>query len=69
MIHVFKTSVKTEEDIKILKPKFENLSKTMKWIFDLEDCDNILKIDCSVVSPKMITSLLQQSNFECQELE
>lgn len=69
MIYVFKTSVKTDEDIKKLKPKFEKLSKINRWNFDLEDCDNILRIDSSEVLPKLVINLLKESGFECQELE
>jgi hypothetical protein len=68
MIHVFKTSVKTDEDIIKLKPKLENICDIIKWNFDLEDCDNILRIDTSGISPKMIIDLLKELDFECQEL-
>lgn len=69
MVHVFKTSVETDEDIKKLKPKLDNLSTNTKWNFDLEDCDNILRIAGSSISPITIINLLGESNFECQELE
>ena len=69
MIHVFKTSVQTDEDIKKIKPKLDNLSPNLKWNFDLEDCDNILKIEDSYVSTISIIGLLAESNFECKELE
>ena len=69
MILVFKTSVKTDEDIKKLKPKLDNLSSDLKWNFDLEDCDNILRIEESCVSPIAIIGLLAESGFQCQELE
>ncbi len=69
MILVFKTSVKTDEDITKLKPKLDGLSNIITWNFDLEDCDNILRIDTSEISPKDIINLLKEANFECQELE
>ena len=69
MIHVFKTSVENDEDVKKLKPKLDNLSTNIKWNFDLEDCDNILRIADSSISPIAIIDLLVKSNFECQELE
>lgn len=69
MIHVFKTSVETDKDIDKLRHKFAQLSTNLKWNFDLEDCDNILRIDSVEISPKMIIKLLKTANFECQELE
>ncbi len=69
MILVFKTTVETDEDVKKLKPKLDNLSTSLKWSFDLEDCDNILRIEDSYISPTTIIDLLVESTFECQELE
>lgn len=62
------TSVETNEDFKILKPKLDKVSTINRWNFDLEDCDNILRIDSSKVLPGLRISLLIEANFECQEL-
>ncbi len=69
MIYVFKTSVKTEDDVKTLKAKLDNISSIRTWDFDLEDCDNILRIDGSNISAEVIIDLLGGGNFECRELE
>ncbi len=69
MILVFKTTVETDDDVKKLKPKLDNLSTSLKWSFDLEDCDNILRIEDSYISPTTIIDLKVESTFECQELE
>lgn len=69
MIHVFKTSVETEEHVQVLKPKLDSQSTIYNWNFDLEDCDNILRVEGCKSSPEMILDLLIRSNFECQELE
>lgn len=69
MVHVFKTSVETNEDINKLKSKLDNLSTNLKWNFDLEDCDNILRIEDFNISPITIIDLLVEADFECQELE
>ena len=39
------------------------------WNFDLEDCDNILRIEADDISPRYIESLLQTAGFDCRELE
>ncbi len=64
MILVFKTTVETDEDVKKLKPKLDNLSTSLKWSFDLEDCDNILRIEDSYISPTTIIDLLVESTFD-----
>lgn len=69
MIYVFKTSVKTENDIKKLKPKLDNLVSNIKWNFDLEDCDNILRIESCEILTDTIVSLLKAFSFECEELD
>lgn len=69
MIHVFKTSVRTTKDVDKIRPLLDNLSSSLKWNFDLEDCDNILRIEDSLISPNTIINLLVDATFECQELE
>lgn len=44
MIYVFKTSVKNKTQIKKLKPYPDSNLQDIKWNFDIEDCDSILRI-------------------------
>jgi hypothetical protein len=39
-----------------------------KWNFDLEDCDNILRVDTPSNDAKGIIYLLQANGFVCEEL-
>ena len=42
---VFKTSVTTTGQISRIGPLLDNLiNESEKWNFDLEDCDNILRV-------------------------
>ena len=41
MIYVFKIAVKTENEIKHLKPHIEKKLQKSNWNFDFEDYDNI----------------------------
>lgn len=66
LVEVFKTSVKTEAQVAYLRPDLCFLLKGTNWNFDLDDCDNILRIE--TVNPKVILSvkrLLQKNGFEC----
>lgn len=69
MIHVFKTSVKTENDIQGLEFYLNNLPEQVRWNFDLEDCDNVLRIDSPVEISKTISKILHSEGFECEGLQ
>lgn len=69
MIYIFKTTVSTESQVQKLKSYFDILIPTSKWNFDLEDCDNILRIDSSEDIRYLIKTLFKINNFDCEELE
>jgi hypothetical protein len=72
MVLVFKTSVRTEGDIALLKPNLNFLLYDCKWNFDLTDCDKILRIEAKNDEVNEITtavdSLLSFKGFICEEL-
>ena len=68
-ILIFTTSVELPEHIIEVKPLFTAVPAISGWNFDLEDCDNILRIEASNVSPRYIETLLQTAGFDCKELE
>ena len=69
MIHVFKTSVKKKTQIKKLKPVLDLNFQDIKWNFDLEDCDKILRIESKKNICKKVINLLKRYHFDCIELE
>ena len=69
MIYVFKTSVKTKTQVKHLKPHINSMLPNEKWNFDLEDCDNILRIDSEENIVLKTIDLLSVHKFYCEELE
>jgi hypothetical protein len=69
MVNVFKTSVKTIEAVSRLKPKLEKILSSALWNFDIEDCDNILRIDSQSEVSSDVIRLLKYEGFECQELD
>ena len=66
MIYVFKTSVKTKNQVKKLKP---HINEIPPGDFDVEDCDKILRIDSQENIGLKITGLLSSHKFYCEELE
>lgn len=66
MIYVFKTSVDSQTKFESASVLLNELLPNAAWNFDLEDCDNILRVDS-----ELNVALLLQNNaiFDCIELE
>lgn len=69
MIYVFKTTVSSEREIQKLKPFFDKLFPHSRWNFDLEDCDNIFRIESKKNVLNLIIFLFKVFDFHCEELE
>jgi hypothetical protein len=65
MIYVFKTSVSNALELESATMILKKELKTSKWNFDLEDCDNILRIDSEIDIRDFI---IQNGVFNCIEL-
>jgi len=68
-ILIFVTSVEKPEQVSEVKPLLTAVPAISQWNFDLEDCDNILRIEASNISPRYIEGLLQSAGFNCEELQ
>lgn len=67
---VFKTTISEAIEIDKIKQALDQLINAQgKWNFDLEDCDNILRVESNNVSPKNISNILLTNGFDCVELE
>jgi hypothetical protein len=66
---VFKTSVKANGEVKQLRPFLNRLiQKKGTWNFDLEDCDNILRVETHLLTAENISATLLRQGFYCEEL-
>jgi hypothetical protein len=68
MILVFKTNVKTLQQVNQLKPKLDSLLPKSKWNFDLEDCDKIFRVEGQDICSLTIIELFLKFRFNCEEL-
>jgi hypothetical protein len=66
MVYVFKTSVDSESKLRLASETLYELLPNIQWNFDLEDCDNILRIESEIEITELIVN---NGIFECTELE
>ena len=66
---VFSTSVKEPRQVSRVRTLLTKVPAIAPWNFDLEDCDNILRIVATGLSPQYIEKLLQKAGIHCQELK
>jgi hypothetical protein len=66
---VFSTSVKSIEEVNLLKPFIDSLVGKNNWNFALDDCDHILRIANEKVAANHAMALLHSKGYQCQELE
>jgi hypothetical protein len=65
---VFKTSVEQPTQVNQVNILLTTMPAIQNWNFDLEDCDNILRIESDGLSPRYVESVLQQAGIVCEEL-
>lgn len=64
MVEIFKTDISTEKEAKKVKRKLENLFPDYKINFDLEDCDNILRLENNYIDISIVISVLTEHKIE-----
>lgn len=67
-VFVFRTGVSNQEHIQIIAPHLNSLRGVHKWNFDLEDHENILRIEAVGISPGRVIETLSDKNYFCEEL-
>ncbi len=64
---VFSTSVCSLPEARSLAAVLDRLAGPLRWNFDLEDCDRILRVKSSV-NPGIVIAALHLQGFKCEEL-
>ena len=67
-VYVFKTNVKTNDEIKQARQLLDAFESVIKVDFDPEDCDSILRIESTSQITFEIIELLTANGFFCEEL-
>jgi hypothetical protein len=68
-VEVFKTTVDTPAHAQVLETRLQRLLPTCRITFDLEDCDNILRIAGHSICPTQVIACLVGAGYDCLTLE
>ena len=66
---LFRTDIKSKKKVKSVKPIFKNHADILKWSIDLEDIDNVLRIEATAnLTEKEVINLIRQHGFYIKTL-
>jgi len=69
-LFILKTDIKTKKKVKAIRPFLNNHSGIIKWTIDIEDIDNVLKIEASdYLTEHDIIDKIKAQGFYCDALE
>lgn len=68
-VAVFKTNVTCEKEAQFVCSVLSAALPDTKINFDLDDCDNILRVEGVDFSSKAVQELVQSLNYLCEKLE
>ncbi len=66
---VFKTNLINANCIQQVAPLLIDHPHIHRWNVDLQDCDNILRIETEQLQGKAIEEMVSHAGFYCEELE
>ncbi len=67
-ISIFRTSVNSEDKIEQLKSLLNIIIGSDNWSFDLEDCDNVLRVNYYSIMNNFLIEEIHKMGFECIEV-
>lgn len=68
MVSVFKTNVKSSQEADLILNRLSDQYPDFRINFDLEDCDNILRIEGTGIKVINIVLGLEELGYYCEEL-
>ena len=67
-ILIFKTNLDHPTLVKQVEPFILNMPGIHRWNVDIQDCDNVLRIEAIALSPRSVETVLQEAGYYCEEL-
>jgi len=69
MVEVFKTNISDKNTAVKIIADLSGIFPGGRINFDLDDCDNILRIEREEISPELVTKFLAKKGYNCEILE
>jgi hypothetical protein len=69
MVEIFRTNIRRKRQAKAVIDILSRRFPLFRINFDLEDCDNILRVEGEDICATSIAVLLMESGYECDALE
>ena len=69
MVEIFRTNVRRKQQAKVLLDILSKQFPLFHINFDLEDCDNILRVEGENICREKIAELVTENGYECGVLE
>ncbi|HZY35809.1 MAG TPA: hypothetical protein VFE53_04130 [Mucilaginibacter sp.] len=68
-ILIFKTDVTSRKKATRVGRLLASVQTIKQWTIDLEDCDKVLRVVATRVTPGFVESLLMRAGFNCSVLD
>ena len=68
-ILVFKTNLTDTNRINDIEATLDIHPNIIKWNVDMDDSDNVLRIEANDLAPKEVEALLWNAGYYCEELD
>ena len=68
-ILIFKTNLDNPLLVNRVQPVIQNIPGIRRWNVDIQDCDNVLRIEATKLSPRSVEAVLQNAGYYCVELQ
>lgn len=68
-IFVFRTNINTLNDKLLIKEVLSEHEEIEEWSVDLQDCDKVLRIVSPTITASSVIALVNQTGYDCHELE
>ena len=66
---VFKTDLTDRQQVALAGYFLQNIEGIHRWNVDMEDVDNVLRVEAENVQPHYVSATLNKAGYYCEELE
>ncbi len=68
-ILIFRTDIKSKKKVKTIKPVLNSQDYIHKWTIDLQDIDNVLRIEAkNKITEQKVMNLIRNKGFYIEEM-